>query len=276
MQPLDTSVPKNDILDKPSRRLAGLGVGLALCVLLALLLAPPHDLLDKADRFAYSVCHRIPSHSFTIGGRQLPLCARCTGTYLGTLAGLLVLLARGRGRASRFPARRFLAVFAAIMAVWAVDGLNSYLQLLGLPHLYAPNNLLRLVTGTLEGLGIATLVLPLFNLGIWMGQDAMPSIARWRDLLWLLLGGTIVIGLVASEWAPLLYPLALLSGAMVVVLVGLIISLLLLMVTRRDGRAQHWREALLPLLAGFTGALIVLMAIGLARDLLTAWLDLPF
>ncbi len=254
-----------------------LGIGLGLFVFLALLLAPPHDPLDKADRFAYAVCHRLPSHSFTIGGRQLPLCARCSGTYLGALAGLAVLLIQGRGRANRFPARRFLAVFAVFIAGWAADGLNSYLGLLGLPSLYAPNNVLRLVTGTLEGLVIAVFVLPLFNLGIWADQDhAMPPVARWRDLLWLLLGGAMVVGLVASGWEPLLYPLALLSGAMVVLLVGLVISLLLLIVIRRDGRAQHWREAFLPLTAGFAGALLALAAIGLARDLLTAWLGLPF
>ncbi|MDW7990671.1 MAG: DUF2085 domain-containing protein, partial [Anaerolineae bacterium] len=46
------------------------------------LLTPP-GLLTKTDCIGVAVCHRIPSHSFHIGGRQLPLCARCTGTFPG-------------------------------------------------------------------------------------------------------------------------------------------------------------------------------------------------
>ncbi|HEC34484.1 MAG TPA: DUF2085 domain-containing protein, partial [Chloroflexi bacterium] len=59
----------------------------------------PQELLTKVDLVGYAVCHRIPSHSFFVGGRQLPLCARCTGTFLGALTGLLgqeVVLRRRR------------------------------------------------------------------------------------------------------------------------------------------------------------------------------------
>ena len=249
----------------------------ALLAVLALFSLPPHDPLDQADRYAYAVCHRIPSHSFFIGGRQLPLCARCSGTYLGALAGIAVLLALGRGRANRFPAPKFLVVFGIFMAAWAIDGANSYASFFpGLPQLYEPNNLFRLATGVLEGLVIAAFVLPLFNMTAWAATDAQPSIVRWRDLGWMLLGGAVVFGLVASEWEPLLYPLALLSGAMVVLLVGAICVMLLLMIARRDGQARRWREIAFPLLAGFGVALAGLAAIGLFRDLLTTWFGLPF
>jgi len=244
---------------------------------LALFSLPPHDPLDKADRYAYAVCHRIPGHSFFIGERQLPLCARCSGTYLGALAGIAVLLALGRGRANRFPAPKFLVVFGIFMAAWAIDGANSYASFFpGLPQLYEPNNLLRLATGVLEGLAIAAFVLPLFNLTAWAATDAQPSVVRWRDLGWMLVGGAVVFGLVASEWQPLLYPLALLSGAMVALLVGAICVMLVLMIARRDGQARRWREIALPLLAGLAVALAGLAVIGLFRDLLTMWFGLPF
>jgi uncharacterized membrane protein len=249
----------------------------AIPALVALLLLPPHDLLDRADRYAYAVCHRLPGHSFFIGGRQLPLCARCSGTYLGALAGIAVLLALGRGRANQFPARRYLLVFAGFVAAWAIDGANSYLALfLGASPLYEPSNLLRLATGILQGLVIAVAVLPLFNLTAWAATDAQPVVARRSDLAWLLVGGVAVFGLVASEWEPLLFPLALASGAMVLLLVGAVCFMLLLMLARRDGRARGWRELLLPLVAGLVAAIVGLAAIGLVRDLLTAWLGLPF
>jgi uncharacterized membrane protein len=276
MRPLDSSAAESSTQVAPRRR-GGVATFIALLAVLALFWLPPHDLLDKADRFAYAVCHRIPGHSFSVGGRQLPLCARCSGTYLGALAGISVLLALGRGRANRFPAPKFLVVFAVFMAAWAIDGANSYASFFpGMPQLYEPNNLLRLATGVLEGLAIAAFVLPLFNLTAWAATDAQPSVVRWRDLGWMLVGGAVVFGLVASEWQPLLYPLALLSGAMVALLVGAICVMLVLMIARRDGQARRWREIALPLLAGLAVALAGLAVIGLFRDLLTMWFGLPF
>ena len=34
------------------------------------------------------ICHQLPERSFFIDGRQLPVCARCTGLYLSGAAGL--------------------------------------------------------------------------------------------------------------------------------------------------------------------------------------------
>jgi uncharacterized membrane protein len=258
-----------------------LGV-LALAVIVGTGLVWPGGLLDKADHAAYAVCHRILDHSIVIGGRQLPLCARCSGTYLGALAGLIVLALRGRGRATAFPAVRFLVVLAFFFVAWAFDGVNSYLTLFPvLPHLYEPHNLLRLATGTLEGLAIAALLLPALNLALW-GQPGVAaskpaaSLDRWGDVAWLLVGGAVVVALVGSQWDSLLYLLALLSGLMVVGLVGLINAVGVLMVLRRDGRAYRWREVAAPLLAGIALAMLELSAIGLARAAITAKFGLPF
>ncbi len=255
----------------------------ALAVTLALLIGWPGSLLDKADHAAYAVCHRIGDRSFFIAGRQLPLCARCSGTYLGALAGFIVLAARGRGRAHDLPAPRHLLALSLFFVAWGFDGANSYLTLFpGLPHLYEPHNLLRLITGTLEGLAIAALLLPVFNLTLWSpagpGQDADaggPSIAGWPDLAWLVVGGALVVSIVSSEWQPLLYPLALVSGLMIVGLVGAINGLLLV-VLRRAGPVRRWSQALAPLLGGLALAVLELTAVGLLRAELTARLGLPF
>lgn len=252
---------------------------LAAAAILALLLVAPGGPLDKADAAAYAVCHRIPERTFFFAGRPLPLCARCSGTYLGTLAGLIVLAMRGRGRAMRLPALRHGVVLGGFVLLWAADGLNSYLTFFpGLPHLYEPNNLLRLITGTLQGLALAAFLLPMLNLSLWATRAAAEgaSVSGWRDLAALLAGGAVVVLLVSSEWPALLYPLALLSGVLVVTLIGCVNVMLLLIVLRREGQARRLRQVAAPLLAGLALALAELTAIGLARAALTARLGLPF
>ncbi len=265
---------RTDVL-KPSHWDAVLAIS-ALVIIAALFAAPPHALLDKADHAAFAVCHRLPERSFAFAGRPLPLCARCSGTYLGALTGLLVLAARGRGRASRLPAIRFLLVLGIFALTWAVDGANSFLTFFpGVPHLYEPRNILRLVTGTLEGLALAAVLLPVLNLSLWRAPEPTPSIRTWRDLLWMLAGGAVMIALVSSEWAPMLIPLALLSGLTIVALLGAVNTLLVLILLKRDGRGGHWRDALVPALFGVMLALVEIAAIDLVRATLSARFGLP-
>lgn len=249
---------------------------LALVVVVALTLSAPHDLLDKADRAAYAVCHRLADHSFVIGGRQLPLCARCSGTYLGALTGIAVLAFLGRGRAGRFPTRPQLMVLAAFMLAWVIDGANSFLALMGWPHLYEPSNRLRLVTGTLEGIAIAAVLLPALNLTLWRKPDPRRSVGSWLDLAWLLAGGGVIILTVSSDMDVLLLPLALLSGAMIPALLGILNAMLYLSGVHREGRADHWCEVIVPLLIGLGLALGEIALIGIAREALTARFGLPF
>ena len=255
----------------------GLLAALALAVILTLFLAAPGSLLDKADRAAYAVCHRIAERSFIVDGRPLPLCARCSGTYLGALAGFSVLALRGRGRAAQLPAARYLTVLAGFVLPWALDGLNSYLTLLpGLPHLYEPHNLLRLATGTLEGLAIAALLLPVINMALWRAPLQAAPVTSWRDLAWLLAGGALIVAVVDSEWAPLLLPLALLSGLMILGLLGILNTVVVLMLSRREAQATAWRALVLPGLTGLALAMSELAAIGIARAYVTVRFGLPF
>jgi len=58
-----------------------------------------------------AVCHQKPERSFHLWGAQLPVCARCTGIYLG--AALAVMLARRREPAGVQPQRAALRTPAA-------------------------------------------------------------------------------------------------------------------------------------------------------------------
>src|SRR5512136_1841670 len=64
--------------------------------LLAWLELTPPGLLGKMDAIGYAVCHQIPGRSFFLSERQLPLCARCSGMYLGACIGLLYFFKGGK------------------------------------------------------------------------------------------------------------------------------------------------------------------------------------
>ncbi len=62
------------------------------------------------------VCHQQASRSFHLAGTQLPVCARCTGLYVGAVAGALVACGRRRRLAAPI-ARRALAIAAVPTAL---------------------------------------------------------------------------------------------------------------------------------------------------------------
>lgn len=247
---------------------------LAAAVLLTFLIATPDGLLAKADMVGYAVCHRIGSHSFSIGGRQLPLCARCSGTFLGALTafvGQAVVLRRHR--AGEFPPVIVLVILASFTLLWAADGLNSYMALIGGPHLYEPHNWLRLATGALNGLTMGALAYPVVNFTLWRRPIAEPAIGNLGDLGTLLLLEASLVGLVLTQWSLLLYPLAVLSALGVLVLLTTINSTLLLTILRWENRVDTWREAAIPLLTGLTMALIQVGVIDAVRYALTGTLS---
>src|SRR5512140_2838258 len=100
----------------------------AASVLFVWLVYTPAGLLGKADAIGYAVCHRIDARSFHLGDRQLPLCARCSGMYLGAVLGLVYQSALGRRRGG-LPSWRVLAVLGLFVVAFGVDGINSYLHL---------------------------------------------------------------------------------------------------------------------------------------------------
>lgn len=247
-------------------RLVYLAAGL---LLFGWLMNTPAGLLGKADALGYAVCHRIDLRSFHLGERQLPLCARCTGMYLGAVLGLAFQWVRGR-RKSAFPGMRLVLVFGGLVAVFGFDGLNSYLSLFpGVPHLYEPNNLLRLFTGTGMGLVISAAIFPAFNQSVWSKPVPKPALSGWRDLVLLLSLGILVDALVLTENPLVLYPLALISAAGVILLLALVYTMVLLMFFKQENRFQNLLQLAVPLTAGGTMALLQIALLDLGRFLLT-------
>lgn len=242
---------------------------LFLIILFGLAASPP-GLLGKSDAIGYAVCHRIDLRSLHLGDRQLPLCARCTGTFLGTIVGALLLIAFGRGRSAVWPSRRILFVLAFPVIPWGLDGVNSYLTLFPqFPHMYTPHNWLRLTTGVFLGMAMAAVFLPAVNQSLWKSPSAVPVIRNVRELLLYFLVAPFLIGLVLLENPIILYPLAVLSTAGILFLLTGVYIALLLMLLRREGQAETWRDAWPVIAGGLALALLQIYAIDAVRFQLT-------
>lgn len=88
-------------------------------------------------------CHRMKSRSITIKGYTLPLCARCTGILLGYLF---------------FP---FLLIAGIHLSLWLGLLLNVPMVLDGWTQkrkYRMSNNVLRVITGIMSGLGQSVLI----------------------------------------------------------------------------------------------------------------------
>lgn len=228
----------------------------------------PPGLLGKADAVAYAVCHRISLRSFHLGDRQLPLCARCSGMYLGALIGLLYQLRQGKRGA--MPPLKISIVLAAFLLAFGVDGINSYLHLFPhAPSLYEPHNWLRLATGTGLGIGIAAILYPTFNQSMWADWIPEPALQSGRQLAELLLLAGIIFVIVLSDNPLLLYPLALLSSATVLLILALIYTILWTYLFKQENRFTSWRSMWPLLLGGFLTALVQVAIMDVGRYALT-------
>ena len=158
-----------------------------------------------------------------------------------------------------------LAVLLGFVALFAVDGLNSYLTFFpGAPHLYEPQNWLRLATGTLHGLAISFIVLPVFGFTFWResGHHAgHQGLSRAGGAAGRGRGGHRA-GCDAGLDL-LLYPLAIVSSAGLLAMFTLLNGAIFLIVFRREGRGERPRRAgRLPLGVGLAMGLAEIAAAG--------------
>jgi uncharacterized membrane protein len=205
----------------------------------------PHSLiLDLLRILGGGVCHQLPERSLQVAGTTLPLCARCTGTYLGALVGLLTVVLRHRTRASLLPRWPVLALFAAFFLWWGVDGLNSLMALYpGLPHLYEPSNTLRVLTGTLQGLTLSLILWSVVGFALWRQPRAEPVVGLGELGAAALIAG-LLVALLSLDLPGLLFAAGVLSALGLLSLFTLLNALLLALVLRLERKIDDRRQAM--------------------------------
>jgi len=258
-------------------------VPLALILVLAgyLYITPP-GLLGKADGIGYAVCHRIDERSFHIFGRQLPLCARCTGEFNAAAISLLFMGFVSKKRAV-LPRKSILALLVVFFLAFGIDGSNSYLYLLktatgrfeNIPNIYIPNNTLRLLTGTGMGLAMAAVLFPVVNQSLWREADNRPSLT-WKEF-GVLFGILLVVDLgILTESPLILYPVAILGVLGVLALLSMVFSIVWIIIMRQENSFERLQQVWLPTAAGLTMAFLMISLIDLLRLRLTGtWGGFP-
>ena len=248
-----------------------------ILVIAGWLVETPSGLFGKADAVGYAVCHRISERSLHIGTRQLPLCARCTGMYLGAMTGLVFQMVVGRKR-SKLPHWSVLTALGVLTVAFGIDGTNSYLYLIksispgtlaNIPNLYVPNNILRVLTGSGMGLSMALMLFPAFNQTVWADAEDKANFPNLKPF-GLLLGIMLVLDLLTLTESPVvLYPAAFISTIGVLVLLTMVYCMVWVMIMRQENAFSSYQQMWLPLLAGLTIAMIQTSAIDALRFWLT-------
>ena len=280
-QPLSPSEPLSVLDESVSspgglsrQRLFLLGGGLALTVLTMFWL--PGPVWDLLHAVGYAVCHQLPAHSFFLDRTQLPLCARCSGTFLGAIVSLGAIIWRGRTRAGNLPSVPMLVVLFLFFVAWALDGVNSYVgSILLLPNLYEPNNVLRVATGLANGVALTNLAMPVFHITVWKQTTQEAPLQNWRELGMLLLVALVLGALLEVGPPVLLGPAAFWSAAGVVALLTVVNTVIVVVAIRRESAATSFRDLLAPLAAGLLLTAGEIAAIGWGRAWLTERFGLP-
>ena len=243
----------------------------------------PEGALGKLDAIGYAVCHRIDARSFQIDERQLPLCARCTGEFYAAGAAL-IFQAFVSKRRSRLPSKGIIAVLVIFFLAFGIDGSNSYLYLLkqtsrgaldNIPNLYIPNNILRLFTGSGMGIALAAMLYPVVNQTLWRTLDDRPAL-EWRSF-GMLIGLIVIVNLlILTDSLVVLYPIAYLSALGPLSLLVIVFAILWVMIMKQDNTLDQVHQLWLPLTAGLTLALLMVLSIDLVRLQLTGtWSGMP-
>ena len=137
----------------PGALCLGVGLWVAAVVLAPIAITSSNRIVSSTAALVYAggarVCHQRPERCFWIGGRPLPVCARCTGLYVAAAAGAPVALLLASAMSSA-RARR-VAMFAALptLITWG-------LEFAGLAH---PSNIVRAIAALPLGFAAAWLVI---------------------------------------------------------------------------------------------------------------------
>lgn len=214
-----------------------------------------------------SVCHQIPSHSFIYENFQFPLCARCTGLYVGSLIGLLYFITQGKRKA--VPDRWYRYLLLVFFVAWAGDGFNSFINdLMNRTILYETSNVTRLITGFGMGLVMSTALMTLFNIVIWQESKNMPLLHHvWQVIAYA--GVSVIIGWFLMNPSTILFQsLSVASILTVLVVITLLYTVFWAIILKKENSFSSLQHLSPLIVTGLATALVQVMLLNWLRELI--------
>lgn len=216
-------------------------------------------LSDLSHAIGFGLCHQLPERSFIFGGVQLPVCARCTGIYMGFTVALIVLLVLYRGaQRTGLKSWPFIALAVLCVVAIAVDGLSSYLGY------RATTNFIRLCTGVAFGvvLGSVAYTTVVDSLSAKRSGDAIvrsvKEVAAWA--------GSLVVAVLLVYGLALFGPFASVISAVTIALTfSVVIGALVGLAGRWSRSVARPQDAIAPLLIGLAFAAVLILALAAFR-----------
>lgn len=123
------------------------------------------------------------------------------------------------------------------------------------------------------GFVIAAALYPAFNQTIWAAWDKQPAFSGWGSFIVLLGLGFLLDLFILTENPLVLYPLAILSSASVLVLLVLIYAMVWTMLFKLDNTFQKFKQLAFPLAGGLLLAVLQISLFNLVRFYLTGTWD---
>ena len=235
-------------------RYPAVGTQLTLATLLTaitlFIVFSPWPLYDKLHTIGRACCAQIPSHTLRFAGQPMPIDARNSGIYLGVFLVIAILWLTGRFRAGLYVPSTVRNVLLGLTAAMILDGINSFQHSHHLHGFYAESNALRAITGTLAGMSLTILVVPLFNRIVWREPEALPIAADLTDLVGYLLGALLIILALLQAPVALYWPLSILSIAGLLITLTMVNTAIILVSLRRERTITTVASLAIPALSG--------------------------
>jgi len=104
------------------------------------------------------ICHQRPERSFYLWSHQMPVCARCTGIYVGAAVAVLLFAARLKPRPPERHGARGFGRASARLTLAAAAGPAVATLLYEWTTGVTPSNWIRAASGVCLGAGVAALI----------------------------------------------------------------------------------------------------------------------
>jgi uncharacterized membrane protein len=221
----------------------------------------PWPLIAKLHAVGAACCAQIPSHTITFQGRAMPIDSRNSGIYMGVLLVIVVLWLTGRQRAALYVPAGVRNILMLCVLAMMFDGFNSVAESHHLHTYYLDTNTIRVVTGTLAGMALTILVVPIYNRLVWRDPMLIAVAEDYVELSGFVVVAVLVILSLQAAPAALYYPLSILSVLGFLITMTMVNSCVVLVSLRRAHSVESNADLFIPALAGFVLTCLEILAI---------------